>query len=181
LRTHLLPSICPDFVMNYIHYSTSSNSQNLHHHLRFVLLPMFILICLFLLYRWNNSHDSSSSRPRLVTMLLLNFLFLLLSGRAYAQFNFFDMFGQQQQQQQQQRPSGASQWASHSDSVSCSQYLCPDTHLCVDRAAACPCPDEQDIKCLVPDASDSDGATVVCVRGGNECAEVKRLMRKHMK
>jgi hypothetical protein len=50
-------------------------------------------------------------------MLLLNFALLLLSGCVYAQFSFFDMFGQQQQQQQQQqRPSGASQWASHADS-----------------------------------------------------------------
>jgi hypothetical protein len=62
--------------------------------------------------------------------------------------------------------------------VSCSQYLCPDTHLCVDRPAACPCPHEQDVKCLIPDALDSNGATVVCVRGGNECAEVNRLMKK---
>jgi len=114
-------------------------------------------------------------------MLLLNLTLLLLFGCVYAQFNFFDMFGQQQQQQQQQRPSGASQWASHAESVSCSQYLCPDTHVCVDRAAACPCPHEQDVKCLIPDALDGDGATVVCVRGENECAEVNRLVRKFSK
>ena len=131
-------------------------------------------------------------------MLLLNLTLLLLYGYVYAQFGFFDMFGQQQhqQQQQQQRPSGASQWASHAESgssspfllfnlsdvlgsqVSCSQYLCPDTHVCVDRAASCPCPQEQDVKCLIPDALDSDGATLVCVRGANECAEVTRLMRQ---
>lgn len=131
-------------------------------------------------------------------MLLLNLTLLLLYGYVYAQFGFFDMFGQQHQQhQQQQQPSGASQWASHAESgsssglfllfnssdvlgplVSCSQYLCPDTHVCVDRAASCPCPQEQDVKCLIPDALDSDGATVVCVRGANECAEVTRLMRQ---
>ena len=49
-------------------------------------------------------------------MLLLNLTLIILSGCVYAQFNFFDMFGQQQQQQQQQRPSGASQWASHAES-----------------------------------------------------------------
>jgi hypothetical protein len=55
-------------------------------------------------------------------MLLLNLTLLLLSGCVYAQFNFFDMFGQQQQQQQQ-RPSGASQWASHADSGSSNSIL----------------------------------------------------------
>ena len=65
--------------------------------------------------------------------------------------------------------------------VSCSQYLCPDTHMCVDRVAACPCPNEQDVKCIVPDALDDDGATVVCVRGANECADVNRLMRRFSK
>ncbi|KIM91147.1 hypothetical protein PILCRDRAFT_811645 [Piloderma croceum F 1598] len=113
-------------------------------------------------------------------MLLLHFTLLLLSCCVLAQFNFFDMFGHQQQQHQQQS-SGGSQWASHADSVSCSQYLCPDTHMCVDRVAACPCPNEQDVKCIVPDALDDDGATVVCVRGANECAEVNRLMRRFSK
>jgi hypothetical protein len=40
----------------------------------------------------------------------------------------------------------------------------------------CPCPDVQDVKCLIPDA-DGDEATVVCVRGQNECTDVERLMR----
>jgi hypothetical protein len=60
-------------------------------------------------------------------MLLLNFTLLLLSGYVHAQFNFFDMFGQQQQQQQ--RPSGASQWTSHADSGSPNNHLLHDIYL----------------------------------------------------
>lgn len=34
----------------------------------------------------------------------------------------------------------------------------------------------EDIKCVIPDMDINDeGATVVCVRGENECAEVERL------
>ncbi|KAJ8584794.1 hypothetical protein M405DRAFT_875530 [Rhizopogon salebrosus TDB-379] len=102
---------------------------------------------------------------------------------ANAQFNFFDhMFGhpQQQQQQQQQRgPSGDSQWMAHSEALSCSQYLCPDTLSCVRRPADCPCPNTEDIKCTVPGAVETDAATVVCVRGVEECALVGRLMRSY--
>lgn len=65
--------------------------------------------------------------------------------------------------------------------VQCSQYLCPDTLDCVDTPSACPCPNEQDIKCLIPDALDKAGATVMCVRGDAECAEVIRLMKKYSK
>ena len=57
-----------------------------------------------------------------MNMLLLNFALLLLSGVVSAQFNFFDMFGQQQQhqqqQQQQQQRAGGSLWTSHADSSS---------------------------------------------------------------
>jgi hypothetical protein len=57
-------------------------------------------------------------------MLLLHFTLLLLSCCVFAQFNFFDMFGQQQQQQhQQQQASGGSQWASHADSGSPTNLL----------------------------------------------------------
>jgi hypothetical protein len=48
---------------------------------------------------------------------------------------------------------------------------------CVANPAQCPCPDVQDIKCSVPDAEDEEAATVVCVRGQQECKEVERLMR----
>jgi hypothetical protein len=120
-----------------------------------------------------------------------------------AQFQFFEnMFSQQQhhhQQQQQQQRSGASQWAAYSDSgqclchfffqnrvtdrvvsllaVLCSQYLCPGTLDCVKRPVDCPCPNPEDIKCTIPDTEGED-ATVVCIRGQNECAEVERLMKK---
>ncbi|KAF8238890.1 hypothetical protein L208DRAFT_1387214 [Tricholoma matsutake] len=101
----------------------------------------------------------------------------LVFGLVYGQFDFFgNMFGQQQQQQQQQHPSGASQWAAHVESVPCSEYLCPTTLVCVAGPMECPCPDVQDIKCLIPDA-DGNEATVICVRGQNECANVERLMR----
>ncbi|KAJ7490363.1 hypothetical protein B0H11DRAFT_2010232 [Mycena galericulata] len=110
------------------------------------------------------------SRP---LAFVLFFFFLQLVA---AQFQFFDgMFGQQRQQQQHH--SGASQWAAHLESVSCSQYLCPTTLDCVGSPVDCPCPDPEDIKCMVPDADEKDGATVVCVRGSNECREVERLAR----
>ncbi|TRM68136.1 hypothetical protein BD626DRAFT_480882 [Schizophyllum amplum] len=92
-----------------------------------------------------------------------------------AQFGFFEqMFGGQQQQQQQQH-SHASQWAAYQESVPCSKYLCPGTLECVARPTDCPCPDVQDIKCLIPDKA--DGATMVCVRGEEGCAGVEKLAR----
>lgn len=66
----------------------------------------------------------------------------------------------------------------HYPLVSCSRYLCPDTHLCVESPSACPCPNVEDVKCLVPDAIDRNGATILCVRGADECAEVTRLMKR---
>ncbi|KAI0921610.1 hypothetical protein AcW1_004468 [Taiwanofungus camphoratus] len=122
--------------------------------------------------------------------MLWNLLILPLACTSFssvgAQFNFFEqMFGhpgqQQQQQQQQQRSSGstsAGQWMLFSDSVSCSQYLCPDTLVCVSSPTDCPCPDVQDIRCLLHDTGDRGAATVMCVRGMNECADVERLARK---
>ncbi|KZT13042.1 uncharacterized protein LAESUDRAFT_740269 [Laetiporus sulphureus 93-53] len=108
-------------------------------------------------------------------------LFLLIPS-VCSQFNFFEhMFGHPGHQQQQQRQTGASgagQWVARSDSVSCSQYLCPDTLVCVPNPSECPCPDVQDIKCLIPDSEDKESSTVLCVRGPNECAEVERLSRK---
>ncbi|ETW83704.1 hypothetical protein HETIRDRAFT_47650 [Heterobasidion irregulare TC 32-1] len=99
---------------------------------------------------------------------------------ASAQFQFFDgMFGQRQQQQQQ--PSGASQWATHADSTSCSEYLCPATLACVTRPEECPCPHVQDVKCVVPDDQDRDHGTVLCVRGGSDCAAVEQLGKKFTK
>ncbi|KIM46346.1 hypothetical protein M413DRAFT_64868 [Hebeloma cylindrosporum] len=116
--------------------------------------------------------------------LYLPLLFLFGFQLASAQFQFFEnMFGQQQHhQQQQQQRSGASQWAAYSDSVSCSQYLCPETLDCVKRPSDCPCPNPEDIKCTIPDMEGGvEDATVVCTRGQNECAEVERLMKKGAK
>jgi hypothetical protein len=135
--------------------------------------------------------------------LVLPLLFLFGLQLVAAQFNFFEnMFGQQQHHQQQQQRSGASQWAAYSDSgtrplivdlcvsalcltmivVACSQYLCPETLDCVDKPVDCPCPNPEDIKCIVPDAEgDVDDATVICTRGQKECTEVERLMRKGAK
>ncbi|EMD40916.1 hypothetical protein CERSUDRAFT_80572 [Gelatoporia subvermispora B] len=100
---------------------------------------------------------------------------------AFAQFQFFEQMFGQGQQQQRQRPSGsagASQWSMQSESVPCSQYLCPDTLVCVEEPALCPCPDVQDVRCLVPDAEDTRAAAVLCVRGAKGCADVERLARK---
>lgn len=132
--------------------------------------------------------------PILKMLRTLTVVAPLVFGLVYGQFDFFgNMFGQQQQQQQQQHPSGASQWAAHVESgrykkprafrnylmvylVPCSEYLCPTTLVCVAGPMECSCPDVQDIKCLIPDA-DGNEATVICVRGQNECANVERLMR----
>ncbi|KAJ6490366.1 hypothetical protein C8R47DRAFT_1045948 [Mycena vitilis] len=106
-------------------------------------------------------------------------VFLFFLQLVSAQFQFFDgMFGHQQQQQQQQHHSGASQWAAHLESVSCSQYLCPATLDCVGSPVDCPCPDAEDIKCTIPDSDDTHGATIVCVRGENECKQVEELARR---
>ncbi|KAJ3722521.1 hypothetical protein EV361DRAFT_803135 [Lentinula raphanica] len=100
---------------------------------------------------------------------------------ASAQFSFFDqMFGhhgQQQQRQQQQQQSGGShsQWASSVDSVSCSQYLCP-TFDCVATPHDCPCPDQEDVKCIIPDADDKRVGTVICTRGPEACLAVEQLI-----
>ncbi|KLO19867.1 hypothetical protein SCHPADRAFT_817371 [Schizopora paradoxa] len=104
-------------------------------------------------------------------------LFVFLTPLASAQFNFFDMFGHGQQQQRH-GGSPSSQWAAHADSVQCSDYLCPETLVCVTNPADCPCPNVEDEKCLIPDARDRDSATVVCVRGSEGCAEVERLASK---
>lgn len=115
---------------------------------------------------------------------------------AMAQFNFFEqMFGHGQQQQQ--RGSGVSQWASQADAgnnslsplwmctsfsvnlqlplVPCGEYLCPATLVCVSSPADCPCPSVEDEKCIIPDKTDKNTGTVLCVRGTEECSEVLRL------
>ncbi|KAI9462032.1 hypothetical protein F5148DRAFT_1016300 [Russula earlei] len=104
-------------------------------------------------------------------------LALSLFALANAQFQFFNgMFGHPQQQQQQ--PSGGQQWAMHADSLSCSEYLCSDTLMCVTRPVDCPCPNVQDIKCIVPDAEQVGGGTRLCIRGGTDCQQVEKLAKK---
>ncbi|GAV99101.1 long chronological lifespan protein 2 [Lentinula edodes] len=85
------------------------------------------------------------------------------------------MFSHQQPHQQQQPPSGGSQWASNIESVSCSRYLCP-TLDCVATPHDCPCPDQEDVKCIIPDADDKTVGTVVCARGPDACLSVERLI-----
>ncbi|KAJ3799217.1 hypothetical protein GGU11DRAFT_679940 [Lentinula aff. detonsa] len=98
---------------------------------------------------------------------------------AAAQFSFFDqMFGHHEHpHQQQQPPSGGShsQWAANIDSVSCSQYLCP-TFDCVATPHDCPCPDQEDVKCIIPDADEKNVGTVICARGPDVCLSVERLI-----
>ena len=62
--------------------------------------------------------------------------------------------------------------------VPCSQYLCPDTLVCVSNPADCPCPDAEDVKCLIPDGRGKQQATVVCTRGAIDCKQVERLTSK---
>ena len=136
--------------------------------------------------------------------LVFALLFLASPQLIVAQFNMFgSMFGQQQQQQQQQPQHKFGQ--AYADSgvsiipnspctselelelfcrhlVSCSQYLCPGTLDCVGRAKDCPCPNVEDIKCVIPVMMvGTEDATVVCTRGQNGCAEVERFMRKGVK
>lgn len=66
-------------------------------------------------------------------------------------------------------------------SVSCAQYLCPDTLVCVASPAQCPCPNAEDVRCVIPDAEDKDSAAVLCVRGANDCREIERLAQSFSK
>ena len=137
------------------------------------------------------------SRSIMLSWIFTLTLYIFLAPLVSAQFNFFDMFGHGQQQQQRHGGSPSSQWAAHADSgeafvlviqsrilnpgflvVQCSDYLCPETLVCVTNPADCSCPNVEDEKCLIPDARDRDAATVVCVRGSEGCAEVERLASK---
>ncbi|KAI0089108.1 hypothetical protein BDY19DRAFT_993340 [Irpex rosettiformis] len=111
------------------------------------------------------------------------FTFLLLACSApgaLSQFQFFEqMFGQGQHPGHQQRqPNHAPQWAAQADAVPCSNYLCPETLACVPNPSQCPCPNAEDVKCLIPDTEEKGSATVVCVRGANDCIAVEQLSLK---
>jgi hypothetical protein len=62
--------------------------------------------------------------------------------------------------------------------VSCSDYLCEDTLVCVKRPIECPCPVVQDVKCIVPDTQDAGSGTRLCIRGGTDCAQIEKLVNK---
>ncbi|KAF7332063.1 RING-type domain-containing protein [Mycena kentingensis (nom. inval.)] len=100
---------------------------------------------------------------------MLPIYILALSQLVAAQFFDFNFGGQRQHAQE--RPS----WSSHLESVSCSQYLCPGTLDCVSSPRNCPCPQSEDIKCLIREPNGE--ATVICARGESECREVERLAR----
>lgn len=59
--------------------------------------------------------------------------------------------------------------------VPCSTYLCPDTLVCVDAPSQCPCPNVEDIRCIIPDVHNKNAGTVICVRGGG-CEDVDDYM-----
>ncbi len=62
--------------------------------------------------------------------------------------------------------------------VSCSEYLCQDTLVCVSKPIDCPCPNVEDIKCIVPDSQDGGSGTRFCIRGGTDCAQIEKLANK---
>lgn len=138
---------------------------------------------------------------------LCTLLLFCLLPLACAQFQFFEqMFGQGHPGQQQRQSSNPAQWAAQAEAstsqipaslprvtatlfltalphfaVPCSHYLCPDTLVCVSNPTHCPCPNAEDVRCMVPDAEEKGGATVLCVRGASDCAEVEKLTRKFAK
>ncbi|KZO98113.1 hypothetical protein CALVIDRAFT_535706 [Calocera viscosa TUFC12733] len=107
-------------------------------------------------------------------------LLALLLPLVVAQFNnIFDQFfgGQHRQQQPQHTHQGGSQqsmWQAQAEAIPCAAYLCPDTLVCVASPVECPCPNVQDVKCLVPDVQTGQH-TVVCARGTEGCRDVERL------
>ena len=50
--------------------------------------------------------------------------------------------------------------------------------MCVHQPVDCPCPNVEDIKCIVPDTQDAGSGTRLCVRGGTDCAQVENLVKK---
>ncbi|EIM87953.1 uncharacterized protein STEHIDRAFT_76611 [Stereum hirsutum FP-91666 SS1] len=120
----------------------------------------------------------------MLSIIHFSFLVALISQllMVQAQFPFFDqMFGHGGRQQQQQPAGGHSQWMAHSEAVPCSSYLCPDTLACVSRPEDCPCPNVQDVKCVITDSEQDESGTVVCVRGGIDCKVVEGLANKFTK
>jgi hypothetical protein len=62
--------------------------------------------------------------------------------------------------------------------VSCLEYLCQDTLVCVAKPIDCPCPNVQDIKCVVPDEQDAGSGTRFCIHGGTDCLQLEKLVEK---
>ena len=50
--------------------------------------------------------------------------------------------------------------------------------MCVHQPVDCPCPNVEDIKCIVADKQDAGSGTRLCVRGGTDCAQVENLVKK---
>ena len=65
--------------------------------------------------------------------------------------------------------------------VSCSDYLCQDSLVCVQRPMDCPCPVVQDVKCIVPDAQEPGSGTRLCIRGATDCSQVEKQVTKFAK
>ncbi|KIO30185.1 hypothetical protein M407DRAFT_20652 [Tulasnella calospora MUT 4182] len=112
-------------------------------------------------------------------------LTILVSALVYlqvvsAQFgNFFQQAfgGHGHSEQYHQQQSGSAMWAATAAQAPCSSYLCPVTLDCVKRPSECPCPNAEDIKCLIPDSESRGDGTVVCVRGDKGCKSVERKMK----
>ncbi|KDQ08287.1 hypothetical protein BOTBODRAFT_118839 [Botryobasidium botryosum FD-172 SS1] len=119
--------------------------------------------------------------PTLLVVLLSS---LLVSAQFGGFFN--NMFGGgrsdqhadhgHHQRQQQSNAGPASQWVSYAENTPCSQYLCPSTLVCVPSPVDCPCPNIEDVRCIIPDEQEPAG-TVVCVRGKKECAFLDLLTK----
>jgi len=135
------------------------------------------------MYYVNRGPYSSLLRVMMSKSLVFAFFFLTSLGLVSAFKNVFDSWVQQQQQQQhEQQPQHDRSGHAYSDGASCSQYLCPGTLHCVALPKDCPCPNAEDIKCLIFDTvGGSRDATVVCTRGQNGCSEVENLLRRGVK
>jgi len=128
----------------------------------------------------DDNHIDRPSMPARMTELprrsiALFALLLVLPVFVQAQGFFEQFFGgghHQQHQQQQRQPGPAERWRAHGASIDCSAYLCPVTFDCVAEPVDCPCPNEQDTKCVI-----EDGASFVCVRADNDCKRAERAAK----
>lgn len=132
-----------------------------------------------------------------LTALLSTVVYLHVVSAQFGNF-FQQAFGGHghQEQYHQQQQSGSAMWAATaaqsrsnhasvhgicfdilSFQVHCSSYLCPTTLDCVKRPSECPCPNPEEIKCLIPDSDSRGDGTVVCVSGERGCKSLERKMK----